>query len=103
MTYASPRVDIYGRTITMYVGNIPLNGDETVAYQTLLQKLPPDPTCGIQIKKWFDYYPTAPFFGIMIGLRDMTVAQSIEVLVPYADFNMEAVPWDKLNRVKECV
>lgn len=96
MEYVSPFVNVYGKTITMYHGGYPLNGDETIAYRRLLVELPPRTDCGIVLVNWYDRY-TTQLNGIMIGLQDMSLPNQPEVLIPYNEFDMRNVPWDKLN------
>lgn len=95
--YVSPFVNVIGKQIIFYASANPLPADERAKYQHLVDTLPPRPDCGIAINQWSVVYPNVTFPGVMIGMRDLTVASSAEVLIPYDSFNMEQVPWDKLN------
>ncbi|WYV99815.1 hypothetical protein Roomu2_00135 [Pseudomonas phage vB_PpuM-Roomu-2] len=100
--YVSPFVNEIGKQIIFYASANPLPADERAKYQNLVDTLPPRPDCGISINQWAAVYPNVAFLGVMIGMRDLTVASSTEVLVPYESFNMEQVPWEKLNP-RKCV
>lgn len=95
--YVSPFVNVIGKQIIFYASANPLPADERAKYEALLAQLPPRPDCGIAINQWPVVYPDVPFTEVMIGMRDLTVVSSTEVLIPYDEFNMEQVPWDKLN------
>lgn len=95
--YYSPFVNVIGKQIIFYASANPLPADERAKYETLMAQLPPRPDCGIAINQWSVVYPNIAFTGVMIGMRDLTVASSTEILIPYESFNMEQVPWDKLN------
>ncbi|WYV99127.1 hypothetical protein Amme3_00131 [Pseudomonas phage vB_PpuM-Amme-3] len=100
--YVSPFVNEIGKQIIFYASANHLPADERAKYQNLVDTLPPRPDCGISINQWAAVYPNVAFPGVMIGMRDLTVASSTEVLIPYESFNMEQVPWEKLNP-RKCV
>lgn len=100
--YISPRVDVVGKVITMYHSGHPLDGYELECYRKLLADLPPRPDCGIVLHKWGTFYPNVQYNGVMIGLRDVTTPYSQELLIPFNEFDMRSVPWEKLNPLGLC-
>lgn len=87
----------YGQVINLYVENNPQTDAERAAYADLVSQLPPPQQHGVRIRLWSAFYPEVPYPGLTVGMRDVTVAASNEVLIPYEDFNMANVPWDKLG------
>lgn len=95
--YPSPDMGRYGQVINLYVENGVVSPLERIALDTLLQQLPPPEQHGIRTRVWRFWYPDVPYPGLTVGMRDVTVAASNEILIPYEDFNMSNVPWDKLG------
>lgn len=94
--YQSPDMGLVGKVINIYVENVPLTEEEREAYDSLVSQLPPPMDRGVRVRVWRFWYPNTPFPGITVGLRDLTVIASSEVLVPFEEFNMENVPWEKI-------
>lgn len=94
--YQSPDMGLFGQVINLYVEHEALNPTERAAFSVLVLQLPPPMQHGIRTKVWRFSYPTVPYPGLTVGMRDITIISSSEVLVPYDEFNMENVPWDKI-------
>lgn len=95
--YPSPDMGRFGQVINLYTENDALTPTELSAYSTLVKQLPPPMQHGVRARTWRHWYPDAPYPGLTVGMRDVTVVASNEVLIPYEDFNMDNVPWDKLG------
>lgn len=94
--YPSPDMGCVGQVINLYVSGVPLSLAERAAHDELLVALPPPMHHGLRVRVWDDNYPSTPYPGLTVGMRDVTVVASDEVLVPYTSFNMDNVPWEKL-------
>lgn len=95
--YPNPSMGRFGKVINLYVQNESLDPTERAAFDDLVSQLPPPMEHGIRTRVWKFWYPDVPYPGLTVGLRDVTVAASNEVLIPYLTFNMANVPWDKLG------
>lgn len=100
--YPSPDMGRLGQVINLYVEAESLSPTERAAYDALLFQLPPPEQHGIRTRVWKFWYPDAPYPGLTVGMRDVTVSASNEILVPYDDFVMANVPWDKLGGTDDC-
>lgn len=89
----------YGQVINLYVEGDSLTDTERFAFSDLVKQLPPPMQHGVRTRVWHRWYPETPYPGLTVGMRDVTVAASNEVLIPYASFNMDNVPWDKLGGI----
>lgn len=87
----------YGQVINLYVENPVCTQEERAAYSQLVLQLPPPMQHGVRTRVWRFFYPDAPYPGLTVGMRDVTVVASNEVLIPFDTFDMNAVPWDKLG------
>lgn len=85
----------YGQVVNLYVEAPSLSPAERTAFSDLVLQLPPPMQHGIRTRVWSHWYST-PYPGLTVGLRDVTVVASNEVLIPYDDFVMNNVPWEKL-------
>lgn len=94
--YPSPDMGRVGQVINMYVEHEALSVAERAAFSALVLQLPPPMQHGIRTRVWRFFYPSAPYPGIMIGMRDITVIESSEILIPYDQFEMGNVPWSKI-------
>ncbi|WPJ20537.1 hypothetical protein vBPFY1MI_78 [Pseudomonas phage vB_PF_Y1-MI] len=94
--YPSPDMGRWGQVISLYVEDVPLSPTERSAHEHLAATLPPPMEHGMRVRVWKHWYPDAAYPGLTIGLRDITVSASNEVLIPYDEFKMENVPWEKL-------
>lgn len=86
----------FGQVINLYVENPVLSDTELTAWYSLLQQLPPPEQHGVRTRVWRFFYPLVDYPGLTVGMRDVTVAASTEVLVPLASFDINNVPWEKL-------
>lgn len=94
--YPSPDMGCVGEVINLYVENDALTDEERAAYDQLADSLPPPMQHGIRTRVWRFWYPSVPYPGLTVGMRDVTVTASNEVLIPYSTFDMNSVPWEKL-------
>lgn len=94
--YPSPDMGRFGQVINLYVEHEALSPTERAAFSALVLQLPPPMQHGIRTKVWRFNYPEMPYPGMMVGMRDITVVSSNEILVPYEEFDMGSVPWDKV-------
>lgn len=86
----------FGQVINLYVENPVVSDTELAAWYSLLQQLPPPEQHGIRTRVWRFFYPDTPYPGLTVGMRDVTVSASNEVLIPYDTFDINNVPWEKL-------
>lgn len=96
--YPSPDMGRYGQVINLYVEADSLSPTELTAYSTLVKQLPPMQH-GVRTRVWHRWYPDTAYPGLTVGMRDVTVTASNEVLIPYDTFDMNSVPWDKLGGI----
>lgn len=96
LSYPSPDMGCVGQVINLYVEADSLTPTERTAFSALVKSLPPPMQHGVRTRVWHRWYAGAPYPGLTVGMRDVTVAASNELLIPYEDFNMDNVPWDKL-------
>ncbi|ATW58280.1 hypothetical protein CNR37_00073 [Pseudomonas phage ventosus] len=97
LCYPSPDMGRFGQVINLYVENPENTQEERAAYSQLVLQLPPPMQHGVRTRVWRHWYPDTPYPGLTVGMRDVTVTASNEVLIPYEDFVMANVPWDKLG------
>lgn len=97
--FPSPDMGRYGQVINLYVEGDSLTDSERFAFSQLVLQLPPPMQHGIRTRVWHRWYPATPYPGLTVGMRDVTVVASNEVLIPYATFDMASVPWDKLGGI----
>ena len=100
--YESPFMGEVGQVINLYVNNNPQTAQERQAFFDLAKALPPPMKHGVRVRLWEQWYPEAPYPGLTVGMRDVTVTASNELLIPYDDFVMANVPWDKLGGSNDC-
>lgn len=94
--YPNPDMGCVGQVINLYLEALPHTDDDRAAYDALQAQLPPPMQHGLRARVWSQWYPEVPYPGLTVGMRDVTVVASNEVLVPYATFDMASVPWEKL-------
>lgn len=95
--FPSPDMGRYGQVINLYVEDNPQTDTERLVYNTLVAQLPPPQQHGVRIRVWKTFYPNTPYPGLTVGMKDVTVVSSNEILIAYDDFVMANVPWDKLG------
>lgn len=85
------------KSINFYVTDVPLILSEASMQINLTQQLPVGLPYGVRTRVWKNFYPDVPFFGEMIGYNTLNEqGQSVETLIPYADFVMADVPWEDI-------
>lgn len=95
-SYASPDMGAFGQVINLYVQNDILSSLERLAFSELVKSLPPPMQHGVRTRVWSRWYPSTPYPGLTVGMKDITVNASNEVLIDYGVFDIDNVPWDKL-------
>lgn len=96
-TFPSSDMGRFGQVINLYVQGDALTSLERLAFSELVKSLPAPMQHGVRTRVWHRWYPSVAYPGLTVGMRDVTVAASNEVLIPYGDFDITAVPWDKLG------
>lgn len=85
------------KSVNFYVEDVPLVDFEAEMLRALMKALPVGVPYGVRTRKWSDWYPDTPFLGEMVSYTTYNdLGQAVEHMIPYADFNMVAVPWDDL-------
>lgn len=85
------------KSINFYVTDVPLILDEAIKQSNLIAALPKGLPYGVRTRVWSAFYPDTAFLGEMVSYSTYNdLGQSVEHMIPYADFNMAAVPWDEI-------
>lgn len=81
--------------INFYIQDVPMILAEATMHNNLIFALPVGLPYGVRTRVWSTFFPDTPFIGEMVSysIYDDTGA-AVEVIVPYADFDMSTVPWD---------
>lgn len=95
-TFPSSDMGRYGQVINLYVEDVVCTDAERSAFSALVLQLPPPMQHGIRTRVWRFFYPLVDYPGLTVGMRDVTVAASNEILIAYDDFVINNVPWEKL-------
>lgn len=87
-----------GKVINYYSFGRIASTAELLEHKSLVNRLPPVYLYGIRMRPWSDWYPDTPFTETMVGLyvKSPDCLTVMEMLIPYSEFNMDNVPWDKL-------
>lgn len=97
--YDNPSMGHFGQVINLYVQNDALTSLERLAFNSLVESLPPPMQHGVRTRVWYRWYPDVAYPGLTVGMRDVTVVASDEVLIDYGIFDINSVPWDKLGGI----
>lgn len=85
------------KSINFYVKDVPMILAEASMHNTLMLSLPVGLPYGVRTRVWSQFFPDTQFLGEMVGYSIYNeLGEAVEVLVPYAQFNMKAVPWDDI-------
>lgn len=85
------------KSINFYVQDVPLILAEATMQNNLIFKLPKGLPYGVRTRVWSQFYPDTQFLGEMVSYTTVNeLGQAVEHMIPYADFNMAAVPWDEI-------
>lgn len=85
------------KSINFYVQDVPLVLAEATKFNELTFALPRGLPYGVRTRVWSNFYPDVQFFGEMVSYSTYNdLGQAVEHMIPYADFNMKAVPWDDI-------
>lgn len=85
------------KSINFYVQDVPMVLAEASMHNNLIFALPVGLPYGVRTRVWSEFYPDVQFLGEMVGYSTYNdLGQAVEHMIPYADFNMKAVPWDDI-------
>ncbi|WYN05133.1 hypothetical protein ISREJYDI_CDS0172 [Pseudomonas phage UNO-G1W1] len=85
------------KSINFYVQDVPLVLDEATKFNTLTMKLPRGLPYGVRTRVWSNFYPDVAFLGEMVSYTTLNeLGQSVETMIPYAEFDMSTVPWEDI-------
>lgn len=85
------------KSINFYVKDVPLILDESVKLNKLLLSLPVGLPYGVRTRVWDQFFPDTVFLGEFVSYGVYNeLGEAVEVMVPYAFFDMKAVPWDDI-------
>lgn len=85
------------KSINFYVKDVPLILDEAVKLNKLLLSLPVGLPYGVRTRVWDVFFPDTAFLGEFVSYSVYNeLGEAVEVMIPYADFDMKAVPWDDI-------
>lgn len=88
---------IKAKSINFYVQDLPLIAPEAEMSRTLILSLPQGVPYGVRTRKWSEWYPDVTFLGEIVSYSTYNdLGQAVEHMIPYADFNMKAVPWEDI-------
>lgn len=85
------------KSINFYVQDVPLVLDEATKFNTLTMSLPKGLPYGVRTRVWGKFFPDTAFLGEMVSYNVLDESgASVEVMFPYASFDMKAVPWEDI-------
>ena len=85
------------KSINFYVQDVPLILSEATMQNNLVFALPKGLPYGVRTRVWSQFFPDTQFLGEMVSYSTYNeLGQAVEHMIPYADFNMVAVPWDEI-------
>lgn len=85
------------KSINFYVQDVPLILSEATMHINLVQQLPRGLPYGVRTRVWSTFYPDTAFLGEMVSYNILDESgASVEVMFPYASFNMADVPWEDI-------
>lgn len=85
------------KSINFYVVDVPLLASEAAKLGALILALPQGVPYGVRTRVWSQWFHGVPFVGEMVSYSTYNdLGQAVEHMIPYADFNMVAVPWDDI-------
>lgn len=85
------------KSINFYVTDVPLILDEAIKQNALIMALPKGLPYGVRTRVWSNFYPDVAFLGEMVSYTTINeLGQSVETMIPYADFVMADVPWEDI-------
>lgn len=85
------------KSINFYVQDVPLVLAEASMFNTLTFALPRGLPYGVRTRVWSNWFPDTQWTGEMVGYSTYNdLGEAVEHLIPYAEFNMVAVPWDDI-------
>lgn len=85
------------KSINFYVKDVPMILAEAIKHNALMLSLPVGFPYGVRTRVWSQFFPETQFLGEMVSYSIYNeLGEAVEVMVPYDDFDMKAVPWDDL-------
>lgn len=85
------------KSINFYVKDVPMILSEAVKYNKIVLSLPVGLPYGVRTRVWRDFFPDTAFLGEMVSYNIYNdLGEAVEVMMPYAQFNMKGVPWDEI-------
>lgn len=85
------------KSINFYVKDVPLILYESVKLNKLLLSLPVGLPYGVRTRVWDQFFPDTAFLGEFVSYGVYNeLGEAVEVMVPYASFDMKTVPWDDI-------
>lgn len=85
------------KSINFYVQDVPMILSEASMHNNLIFALPKGLPYGVRVKVWSQHFPDTAFLGEMVSyLTPNDLGQSVETMIPYAEFDMKTVPWDSI-------
>lgn len=85
------------KSINFYIADVPMILSEAVKYNELVLSLPVGLPYGVRTRIWSVFFPDTPFMGEMVSYNEYDeLGQAVEVMFPFASFDMKTVPWDDI-------
>ena len=85
------------KSINFYVKDVPLILEEAVKLNELTLKLPVGLPYGVRTRVWSQFFPDTVFLGEFVSYGVWNeLGEAVEVMIPYADFDMKTVPWEDI-------
>lgn len=85
------------RSINFYVKDVPMILSEASMYNDLVLSLPVGLPYGVRTRVWSQFFPDVQFLGELVGYSIYNdLGEAVEILVPFAQFDMKTVPWDDI-------
>lgn len=85
------------KSINFYVKDVPMILAEASMHNTLMLSLPVGLPYGVRTRVWSQFFPDINFVGEMVGYSVYNeLGEAMELLFPYASFDMKTVPWDDI-------
>lgn len=85
------------KSLNFYVKDVPMILDEAIKHNSLLLSIPMGLPYGVRTRVWSVFFPDTQFLGEMVSYSVITEGgQAVEIMTPYAEFDITTVPWEDL-------